>query len=77
MFVTEQAPEEIRRLVRAAAIQHRPIAALYEGTQRLLCPHVVGYNQLGEWRVFCYQFGERPTAGHGWRVGKGSGGVYR
>ena len=44
-------------LVYAAAIQHRPIAAMYDGTRRLLCPHVLGYNQLDEWRVFCYQYG--------------------
>lgn len=53
----EQSPEEIHRLVYAAAIQHRPIAALYDGTRRLLCPHVLGYNPLDEWRVFCYQYG--------------------
>ncbi len=42
--------------------------------KRLLCPHVVGYNQPGEWRVFCYQFGgetksgPRPDGGRGiWR----------
>jgi len=52
-----QSPEKIHRLVAAAAIQHRPIAARYDGTRRLLCPHVVGYNQPGEWRVFCYQYG--------------------
>jgi len=53
----EQSPEEVHRLVAAAAIQHQPIVARYDGTRRLLCPHVVGYNQPGEWRVFCYQYG--------------------
>jgi len=48
-----QSPEEIHRLVATAAVQHRPITVLYDGTQRLLCPHVLGYNQPGEWRVFC------------------------
>ena len=73
-IVAEQSPEEIHRLVCAAAVQHRPIAALYDGAQRLLCPHVLGYNQPGEWRVFCYQFGgetnsgPRPESGNGiWR----------
>jgi hypothetical protein len=73
-FVTEQSQEEIHRLVCAAAVEHRPIAAQYDGTQRLLCPHVVGYNQPGERRVFCYQFGgetksgPRPDGGEGiWR----------
>ena len=30
-----QSPEEIHRLVAAAAVQHRPIAARYDGTRRL------------------------------------------
>ena len=46
-----------------AAIQHRPITALYDGARRLLCPHVLGYNQLGEWRVFCYQYGGETKSG--------------
>jgi len=60
--------------VSAAAVQHRPIMALYDGTRRLLCPHVLGYNQPGEWRVFCYQYGGEtksgplPSSGEGiWR----------
>ena len=59
----EQSPEEIHRLVAAAAVQHRPIAARYEGTHRLLCPHVVGYNRPDEWRVFCYQYEGQTKSG--------------
>jgi len=59
----EQSPEEIHRLLTAAAVQHRPIAARYDGTRRLLCPHVVGYNQAGDWRVFCYQYGGETKRG--------------
>ena len=59
----EQSPEEIHRLVAAAAVRHRPVAARYEGTRRLLCLHVVGYNQPGEWRVFCYQYGGETKSG--------------
>jgi len=59
----EQSPEELRRLVAAAAAQHRPIAALYDGTRRLLCPQVVGYNKSGEWRAFCYQYGGETKSG--------------
>jgi hypothetical protein len=58
-----QTPEEIHRLVAVAAVQHRPIAARYDGTCRFLCPHVVGYNQPGEWRVFCYQYGGETKSG--------------
>jgi hypothetical protein len=58
-----QSPEEVHRLMAAAAVQHRPIAARYDGTRRLLCPHVVGYNEPGEWRVFCYQYGGETRSG--------------
>ena len=58
-----QSPEEIRRLVCAAAVQHRPIAAVYDGTRRLLCPHVLGYSKAGERRVFCYQYGGESKSG--------------
>ena len=73
----EQSREEVHRLVAAAAVQHRPIAARYDGTRRLLCPHVVGYNQPGEWRVFCYQYGEKPRADHCRAAMKGSGAAFR
>ncbi len=69
-----QSPEEIHRLVCAAVVQHRPIAALYDGTRRLLCPPVLGHNKPAEWRVFCYQYGgesqsgPQPNGGEGmWR----------
>jgi hypothetical protein len=70
-FVAEQSPEEIHRLVCAAAVQHRPIAGLYDGKHRLLCPHVVGYNQPGEQLVFCYQFGGETNSGPRPEGGKG------
>ena len=56
-------PEEIYRLVSAAAVQRRPITALYDGARRLLCPHGLGYHQAGEWRVFCYQYGGETKSG--------------
>jgi hypothetical protein len=69
-----QSADEIYHLVRSAAVQHRPITALYDERPRLLCPHVLGYNQPGEWRVFCYQYGGEtkggplPVSGEGiWR----------
>ena len=73
-FVAEQTVEEIHRLVCTAAVQRRPVGAQYDGRRRLLCPHVVGYNQPGEYLVFCSQFGgetksgPRPDSGKGiWR----------
>jgi len=47
----------------AAAVPHRPMAARYDGTRGLLCPHVVGYNEPGEWRAFCYQYGGETRSG--------------
>jgi hypothetical protein len=58
-----QSPEEIYRLVCAAARQRRPMAALYDGARRLFCPHVLGYNQPGEFRVFGYQYGGETKSG--------------
>jgi hypothetical protein len=69
-----QSPEEVHRLVAAAAVQHRPIAARYDSTRRLLCPHVVGYNEPGEWRVFCYQYGGETKSGP---LSSGDEGIWR
>jgi hypothetical protein len=44
----EQSAEEIHRLYGCGGGPHRPMVAQYDGTHRLLCPHVVGYNQPGE-----------------------------
>jgi hypothetical protein len=70
----EQSPEEIQRLVVAAAAKHRAVAGWYDGTRRFLCPHVVGYNQPGEWRVFCYQYGGETKSGP---LPGGDGGIWR
>jgi hypothetical protein len=74
---TELSGEEVHRLVAAAAAQHRPIAARYDGARRFLCPHVVGYNQPGDWRVFCYQYGEKPRTDHSRLAVRASGAAYR
>jgi hypothetical protein len=52
-----QSLDEIRRLVQAAVVQRRPIAAVYKDVRRLFCPHVLGYNESNQYRVFCYQYG--------------------
>jgi len=49
--------EEGYRVICTAARLRQPIAATYEGAQRRLCPYVVGHNDAGECRVFCYQYG--------------------
>ena len=67
------AVSEIYELLRHAARRKRPVAAIYDGESRLLCPHVGG-RKAGRWNVFCYQFGgsscsaEAPPPGGGvWR----------
>ena len=71
---TGQSPEEIYRLVYGAAVQHRPITALYDGKSRLLCSHVLGYNQPGEWRVCCYRCGGETKSEP---LPAGSAGIWR
>ena len=66
-----QSPEEVHRLVFSAVCDRRPMAVMYEGTRRLLCPHVLGYNEPGEYRVFCYQYG--GESGRGPQPGTGAG----
>ena len=55
--------DEIYALVRTAASRRQPIAALYDGLPRLLCPHVLGQNKEGSLRALCYQFGGGSGSG--------------
>src|SRR5208282_3477548 len=65
---------EIYELLRLAAARRRPVAAVYDGLPRLICPHVLG-RKSGRLRALCYQFGgssnsELPTMPEGrggWR----------
>ena len=47
---------EIYELLRFAAAHRQPVAAIYDGQPRLLCPHVGG-RKFSRLHVFCYQFG--------------------
>ncbi len=58
-----QTVEDIYALVRTAVTARRPIAALYGGRQRLLCPHRLGRNSAGQLRVLCYQYGGESGSG--------------
>jgi hypothetical protein len=51
-----QAVSEIYALLRLAAARRQPVAAIYDGLLRLLCPHVSG-RKSGRLHVLCYQFG--------------------
>lgn len=57
-----QAVSEIYELLRLAAASRRPVAAIYDGLPRWLCPHVLG-RKSGRLHVFCYQFGGGSHSG--------------
>jgi hypothetical protein len=58
-----QTREEVHQLVYATVIGRRPMAAIYDGCQRLLCPHKLGWNRGGQLRVLCYQYGGESVSG--------------
>ena len=58
----EQTVREIYLLLRRAAACRQPVAAVYDGLPRLLCPHVLG-EKSGGLRVLCYQFGGSSNSG--------------
>jgi hypothetical protein len=62
-----QAREEVRQLVYAAVKGRRPMVARYDGCQRLLCPHKLGWNRGGQLRVLCYQYGGESVSGLRWQ----------
>src|ERR1700692_1767028 len=49
-------------LLRVAAARRQPVAAVYDGLPRLLCPHVLG-RKSGRLRVLFYQFGGSSHSG--------------
>ena len=51
-----QTVEDIYRVVWTAISARRPMAAVYHGRRRLLCPHRLGRNAEGQLRVRCYQY---------------------
>jgi hypothetical protein len=55
--------EDLYRMVREAVMSRRPIAAVYHDRRRLLCPHRLGRNREGQFRVLCYQFGGESESG--------------
>src|SRR5712691_2652395 len=70
----DQAVLEIYLLLRLAAGRRQPVAAVYDGLPRLLCPHVLG-RKSDRLHAFFYQFGGRshrglpigPEGKGGWR----------
>lgn len=58
-----QTVEEIYRLVWTAVQRRQPIEATYQRRLRLLCPHRLGRNAVGQLRVVCYQYGGDSQSG--------------
>jgi len=63
MSVPVRALEPVHAQVRAAILHRRPIAALYRGRKRLLCPHLLGWNRQRRLQVLCYQYGGDSESG--------------
>jgi hypothetical protein len=69
-----QAMEEIYLLLRLASARRQPVAAVYDGLPRLLCPHVLG-RKSGRLHVLFYQFG--GTSHRGLPIGPEGKGAWR
>jgi len=63
MSVSARPLEHDHAQVRSAIIHRRPIAALYRGRTRLLCPHRLGWNRHRRLQVLCYQYGGDSESG--------------
>ena len=59
---TGQRVNETYELLRRAAARRQPVAAMYDGHPRLLCPHVLG-RKSGRLHVLFYQFGGNSNSG--------------
>ena len=57
-----QAVSETYELLRRAANRRQPVAAIYDGLPRLLCPHVLG-RKAGRFHALAFQIGGRSNSG--------------
>jgi len=58
-----QTVEDIYQLLRTAILSKRPIRAMYDGRERWFCPHRLGKNREGQFRVLCYQYRGQSRSG--------------
>lgn len=56
------AVNEVYTLLRLAAARRQPVAAIYDGLPRFICPHVLG-RKSGRLHAFVYQFGGDSSSG--------------
>jgi hypothetical protein len=52
-----QTPAEKYEIVKQAIINKQPVGAVYGGHVRLMCPHVLGEDKVGNPQALFYQFG--------------------
>jgi hypothetical protein len=57
-----QGLNETYELLLLAAARRQPVAAIYDGLPRLLCPHVLG-RKAGRFHALVYQIGGRSNSG--------------
>ena len=69
-----RAVNETYELLRRAAARRQPVAAIYDGLPRLLCPHVLG-RKAGEFHVLVYQIGGSSSSG--WPLKASQSGIWR
>src|SRR6266478_1024307 len=58
-------PAEIYATLRRAVLAKQPVAAIYEGRQRFLCPHILGWTEVGLPHLVSYQYGGDSEHGLG------------
>jgi hypothetical protein len=54
---------DVYGIVRRAVESRRPISAIYHDRHRLFCPHRLGRNREGQFRVLCHQYGGESETG--------------
>jgi hypothetical protein len=69
--VLNQSPGERDALIRTAIIGRHPIAAIYDGRERLLCPYILGRNKEGRLRLPGYQYDGQSGSGLQRKDGRG------
>ena len=66
-----QSLDEMDGLIRASIIEMTALRVVYEGGERLLCPHMLGRNKEGKVRILCLQIGGESVSGLARKDGPG------
>src|ERR1700722_10048648 len=61
----DKSPVGIYATLRRAVLAKQPVAAIYEGRPRLLCPHILGWTEAGLPHLVSYQYGGDSERGLG------------